>query len=199
MKKQFFCLCTFALSLFVLVSCKKDHVSPNDPLIGDWKFMGIHANYIATAQYFDGGSLHKSVTTSDYRSTENTGTTNFNGSTFSGNGLSYKISLMALDNEFIDNQLIDTFSMPYDFTIPLYSATASYKIIGQDSIRFTNGEFFGGIAPSSNIAANTYKFSISGNDLVLAGNIIKDSTFDYGGIPISQHEFLQAQINLQRP
>ena len=91
MKKQFFCLCTFALSLFVLVSCKKDHVSPNDPLIGDWKFMGIHANYIATAQYFDGGSLHKSVTTSDYSSTENTGTTNFNGSTFSEKGLSYKI------------------------------------------------------------------------------------------------------------
>ena len=199
MKKIIFPLLT-AFILLTIFSCKKDNTtSSSSPLAGNWKFISIHAQTQSTAQYSDAGSVYKTITNSAYTSTNNGGSVAITSNTMTGTGITYQVSDTAYGYDYTDNQLVDSISSPFKVNIPPVNSTASYQMIGQDSIYFTGqGGLFTVQGGSVNTTPSGAKFNISGNTLIMISSVVKDTTINSGGIPVSQHETAVVTTTLQK-
>ena len=176
-------------------SCKKDD-KPSGAITGNWKFVSIHAETQSTAQYNDGTEDVKSVTISDYTSENNTGTVSFNGNTANSTGIGYDVTSTAKSYDYYNNVLSDSSEFPFTVNIPPSNSTATYQIIGQDSIVFSNGAL--GAQTTAGASASGGRFSIDGNILTLKSNIVQDTTMNLGGLIVTDHEFAAATLTLQR-
>src|SRR5450755_761909 len=99
-------------TLFICFSaCKKDNNSSgSSSLNGNWTFNGFHATTLSSAQDTDAGIVFKTVTASDYTTTDNGGTVNITGATMTGTGLTYSANMNLFVTDYQDNVIVDTFS-----------------------------------------------------------------------------------------
>jgi hypothetical protein len=160
-------------------------------ITGTWNFVSNYASTQSTVQFSYLGSSFKTVTVSDYTSTNNTGIIVITSNSMAGTGLSYNVSDTAIAFSYIDNVLIDTIQQRFSLSVPLYSSVYPYKRITQDSIYFTGP----GIDPS---AAGGTRIALSGNILKMTTAIVKDTTFDGGGYLVSRHSTATAITTLQK-
>lgn len=184
--------------VIVFASCSKDHTNPGTTSIqGTYKLKSISAKTNSTITGTDG---EKDVTLSDYTSIKNAGTIVVDGSKFSATGLSYEVNATATDYFYQDNELVDSFSMPFNVKIPATNSAAPYKLIGADSIYFLNGSLTGGIAGNGSIqnGGNGERYTVSGNLLTIKQNGTKDSTFMDSGVTFYMVETVLATIVMEK-
>jgi hypothetical protein len=197
MKKNllFLCLCLI-LCVTLLNSCKKDNsASSNNNITGNWKFVSVTAHTQVDNQYADGGILYKTTSISDYTSTQNEGTVNISGDSMNGDGIAYSINTEVKAYNYADGMLLDSLESPFSFSVPSASLSATYKMIGNDSLYFPGQSLFG--APGT-AAATGAKYTISGNTFTMQTHIVKDSTSQFAGVTMQVHEVADVKTVLQK-
>ena len=187
------------LALAILIgSCKKDDSSANSSkLQGNYIFKGMTAKTSSTIIAEDG---EKMVTTSEYNTTDNTGTVVWGGSMLSSQGLSYTINSTIKYSEYSGDELIDSFSIPFSYSLPSTNSAATYKLIGADSISFTSGFLTSGtdLSGATDIAPSGGRYSFSDNQLTITQHASKDSTFEDSGITYIMNETVTGSILLEK-
>lgn len=141
--KKYLILLAAVFSLFFF-SCQKeadfDIISNNGnseiDLSGTWKFVNSRVKTLATNEVTATGNTAKTVTTSDYTTENNTGTVVFNSQSMSYDSLSYSINTIARGTLYNNGVLLDTFSMPLQFTIPATKGQTPFTRITSDSLNF---------------------------------------------------------------
>jgi len=195
MLKKFFSIIA-ASTILCCYSCKKDD-QPSGSLTGNWKFISLHAQTESTAQYNDGTDDMMSVTKADYTSTNNAGSVSFTSNTMASNGVSYDISTAATLYEYMNGVFFDSTSTPLYVNIPPTNSSGTYRIIGEDSIAFTNS-FAVGAQTSTGASASGGRFAIDGNILTITSHIVQDTVLNYGGYFINDHQIATASVTLER-
>lgn len=191
MSKRTFSLLLAAVT--TLCSCQKevsgDVVSGSDknPLIGTWKLVSDHITGSSQVDINDGTEDVKTITLSDYTTLSNQGTVTFSDSIISVNGVGYEISTTARAYTYEDGNLADSTELPFAFTVPPASYTASYRRVGTDSIASMG--ILGGDAPvsgsNSTPVVTGYHYRITGDDLELTAIVHQSSSDNSQGVPIN--------------
>lgn len=179
-----FTLGTACLLILSAVACKKDS-NGKSALDGNWTFTSMGLKGTSTTVTDDGnGTISKTVTTSDYTSTDNKGTVSISGGVMTSKGMSYSVSTTSPYIRYVNGVQQDAGTLPFAFTMPPFNSVAGFKVVGADSIVFTGGaSSFGG---SSN--AGGAKYNISGNTLTMMVKL--DTTFvdNRLGFPVQKHD-----------
>jgi hypothetical protein len=176
--------------MIILASCKKDDTKASSTDIqGTYKFKSISAKTNSTVTGTDG---EKEITTTDYTSINNAGTVVIDASNFTSTGFSYEVNSTTTASFYQNNQFVDSISEPFNVVIPPTNSTASYKLIGSDSIYFQNGSL------ASGIGGNGGRYTLSGNMLTIKQNGSKDSTFQLSGVTFHVVETALATFVLEK-
>ena len=185
--KQFAAILSSITLLLAMVACSKDKDSATAgmDITGNYKFISLQAKTSSTDQTVTGPSRYKSVTTSEYTSLNSAGTITIDGSKFITKNLSYSINSTAYSTLYENGVLSDTFSLPFQLTIPVTSATGTYKRISADSLYFDSGSaLIGGSTGTPQPGGAKIKFE--NGKLTLFGTATKFSTtLDQGETVIS--------------
>jgi hypothetical protein len=168
--------------LLVLVSCSKEKsidTPENTPGSGNgnavgktekgtWKFVSMRGITLETIEFSQFGDAKKLVSTSDYTSTNNTGTVKFDGSTMSGIGLTYSIDGVAKTYIYTNGTLDDSLELPFGAIVPPTNSTANYKKIGSDSIYVQSGAFTNvGTGGTTQASSGGYKLAWDGDKMTM--------------------------------
>jgi hypothetical protein len=145
--------------------------------VGTWKFLSMRGITSSIVEFNDGVDNIKSVTLSDYTTINNTGTLKFDGSTMTSNGIGYSVDFIAKGYFYTNGTLDDSLEVPFSFTAPPTSATASYKKIGSDSIYVQSGMFTTGSGGTSQSSAGGYKLKFDGDKMTMTG-VVSQSKLD---------------------
>jgi hypothetical protein len=191
---------TFYAAILLLLAggaCKKDSGSAN-ALSGEWKFVSMHVKAQSTAQYTDNGVVNKSITLSDYTTTDNAGVVSITSSTMSAKGLTYSVSTTSTATIYQDGLLVETDDVPFTFTLPATNSVSNYKLVGADSLYFPNGGFASGGGTVTQSAASGAKFTISGNTMTMISNGTQTKTESYAGEIITTTDQAVATTTLQK-
>lgn len=181
-------------ALAIIASCKKDDTKTNATGIdGTYKFNGIHATTNSTITTDDG---EKTITLSDWTSTNNQGTLVFENGQVTNTNFSYSVNSVSKGYYYQDNLLMDSVSSPLVVTIPTTNSVSTYQLIGSDSIYFPKGGFvaIGSTTTTSNPGGGHYK--LSGNQLILNVSGTKDSTFSDSGVMYNVQQSVVSSIVL---
>jgi len=195
MRKKF-TLSTAALFLLFITACKKDN--DKGPLDGNWNFTSLQVTGTSTAQYTESGTVYKSVTTSDYTTSDNKGTVAISGGSMSSKGLAYSVDTDFGYVSYEDDVETDEGTMPFTFTLPASSSVSSFKLIGTDSIYFPSGGFgtIGGTPTQSTASGGRY--ALSDNKLTITLKVNQTSTDNSTGVAVQTHQVATATTTLTR-
>ena len=175
--------------MVVLVSCQKEIDSgvgggngSNKNIIGDWDFVGMTASTNATVTVPSPLGETKVVTTSAYRTENNTGTVKITGTEFIYNNFGYSIDTVMNVKTYMAGLLIDNTNMPFAITSPPLSDTTTYTKISSDSLN-VNG-FAGvpdptGMMPTGPVGV---KIGWSGDTLLLKVQTTISQNINQGGV-----------------
>ena len=195
--KKHFALCVLT-AIVTLISCKKESNTDDNPTIeGTYKLKYLTSKTNSTIIGDDG---EKAITTSDYTTIDNQGTIVFDNSNLSATGLSYTVDTIANVYLYQDNQLINSSSYPFNFTLPASNSVASYKLIGADSIYFPGGSLTAGVGGTGSIQAGPSggRYTLAGNLLTLTQNVSKDSTFIESGVTFHMNESAVSSVVMEK-
>jgi hypothetical protein len=169
---------TLLLVLIVaLTACQKESSTELSPggtsggsITGTWKLLQMEAKTTATAilSIPSVGTI-KTVTVSDYTTTDNEGVLKIDERKMDGVGLAYSLNTVVKAYTYEDNVLTDSIEAPMSFTLPPTNYSAAYTKVGADSIRIEAGGVMD-IQGSGSVAAQPggFKFKVEGNKLVLS-------------------------------
>ncbi len=185
--------------IVILASCKKEDTPQNTSasIDGSYKLKYITANTNSIVTVSDG---EKTITKSDYTSTNNQGIINFNNSTLTATGLSYTVATEAKGYIYFGADLIDSVTYPFSVTLPASNSVAPYQLIGADSIYFPQGSLTTGIGGSgaSQSGPSGGRYSLAGNLLTITQHYAKDSTFNISGDTYHQQNVAIASIVMEK-
>jgi len=153
---------------------------------GNWAFTSTSTKGTSTAVVDDGnGTIEKTVTTSDYTSTDNKGTVTISGGVMTSKGVSYSVSTEFSYIYYINDVEDDSGTQPFSFSLPAFNSVANFKLIGADSLVFTGGaSSLGG--PTG--GATGAKYSISGNTLTMIVKLDTAFVDNSYGFPMQKHD-----------
>ncbi len=166
---------------------------------GTWNFVSLTAHTQTITSYTDSGIEYKTITNSDYVSSNNTGTITFGDSTFNSTNVGYYVNALLAGFTYQNDVLTDSTQMPFSITVDSSSSNGSYKLIGNDSIYFPSGSFISvsGSAPTQSEPSGG-KINITGNTLTITQLLNKDTTEQVGGLPYRLIETGTFNILLQK-
>ena len=169
-------------SLAMVTSCKKENsiTNSNSSLDGTYTFKYMTAYTTSTIT----GSLGDStITDSHYTTTQNGGTIVFSNATMTISGLTYTIDTIAKYYLYNSSTLIDSSSFPFTYTVPSFSGSYQYKVVGTDSIYIPQASLGAGISASGvyQSGGGGAHYKLNGNLLTIIQNISTDSTFTTSG------------------
>lgn len=192
MKRNLVFLLAFIAIIFA--SCSKDKTNTDPTAIrGTYKLKFLSAKVSSTVT----GSGEKAVTLSEYTTINNGGTIVIDGSTFKGTDLTYEIKTTATTSYYQGNRFIDSISVPVNAVIPPITSTASYKLIGADSIYFENGSFVSDIGTGQN-GGNGGKYTFTGKTLTIMQHATKDTVIRISGEIFRQVDGAHATFVLEK-
>ncbi|HWV68717.1 hypothetical protein [Chitinophaga sp.] len=110
-------------------------VTGNNKIEGNWNFAG--ATMTGTSTVSAGNT--KAISYNNYTTFNNKGICVIDGSSFRFTDLSYSIDTVLRTVMYMDGQLITDMDIPFQVTMAPYSAASPYKLVGADSIYFSNG------------------------------------------------------------
>lgn len=201
MKKKY-CIIAF---IYLLAACQKGiepfddsgPVQPENNITGTWNFISLKAHTETTLEYIDAGTDYKTISTSDYISTDNTGTITFDSAAFNSAGIGYNVSSIVNSYSYTNNVLVDSSQMPFTITLANSNSTGNYELIGSDSIYFPEGSFVSSSGTTTTEPSGG-KINISGNMLTITQMVYKDTALINGGVPYQSIEAVTAITQLQK-
>lgn len=162
---------------------------------GKWKFVNMTARTESIVEISDGIDIVKTVTISDYVTTKNAGTLEFDGSKMISTDLSYEVNTIATGYIYDNNALIDSVKVPFIYSVPSTSSTSAYTRVSADSISFSSGPFVnvgGATAPSG------MKVQVVGDKLLLNLNASRVDIQNVFGVIQSTRESVKAVMTYQK-
>ena len=170
--------------------------TPN--LNGNWKFLGMHSKTESIVELTDGVDLLKTITLSEYNSTNNTGTLDIDATKMTSTNFGYQVDTVASGFIYENNVLIDTVSAPFSFILPPSNSVSPYTKVSADSIYFTGGQFVNmtGTAPLNKPTGVKLKFQ--GNKLFMTINLTVTDVQTVLGIRQSTKETVNAVMTYQK-
>jgi len=188
------------LSLAVIVlftSCKKDSNETSSPIAGNYKFIKLIVSAISTMSYTEEAILYKSVTYSEYTTKKNAGNLQIDGSDIKSTGLSYSIDTTTRTDYYENDELIDSFEMPFKTTVPAYDAVTDYKIITSDSMYVSSGMMFSGSIATS-VKPTGVKYRIEGDKLIFNTSATETKIIQQEGADIKQDVSASVEVIYQK-
>lgn len=191
----------FIFSSLLFISCQKDNSSVNNSseLIGDWKLVSVEAHITNTSQYNELGTNYKTVTVTEYTTVDNTGEMKVEKDKMSTVNMSYRISTISEGQYFEDGMLIDNYDFPFEYTVPEFNSTATYKNVGADSIYFDSGSLFfvqsGSTTPSN---PSGMKYILQDNKLKFYTNYTELKTELVQGVPMQVRNDANVAVNFEK-
>ena len=218
MKKLF--LATF-LFIVTLISCQKEisfetnatggnsgnnnngnnNGGTNTSLLGTWKFNGIQASTRVEMEADLGGMLMKTITISSYNTKQNTGTYTLTSDKFTGTDVGYSIDTIMKAYTYMDGILQDSIEAPMQMPMTIQSSSSSYKLIGADSIYFTNGSMTinaGTGSQGMDAQPSGMKYKIIGNNLTFTFGYSKDTTIVQNATNIKMKQRVTGSVKLSK-
>jgi len=191
---------TFLSIVILLTSCTKDKDSANSAsaIDGTYKFTSLSSSTNSTLTDMNGSKV---VTTSNYTTINNGGTAIFSNGSLTSTGLTYTVDTQAKAIYYQDNQILDSLSYPFTFTLPLSNSVGQYKIISSDSIYFPQGGLTAPVDGSNPYQPSTGgggRYKLSGKTLTITQLSLKDSTFTDSGDTYKMKESATTSIMLER-
>jgi hypothetical protein len=186
----------------VATACKKSNHSGgsgSDPLTGDWTFQGEATNADIVSSISFGPLTVKVTNLIIFQTTNNTGNLTFTSDSLEAIGVGYTIdtTYTTYTNTGVS---IDTSVSPLMTTANPTTTTASYKLIGSDSIYFPNGSPFSlnidSIQPP--IQINGAHFKISGSTLTFTSTINLSGNETIGGVTAPTTGPIKSVITLNK-
>ncbi len=168
-------------------------------VIGKWKFINIDAKTESIVEATDGIDIEKSISFSNYVSTNNKGTITFDATKMNSSGLGYDVNTTVKAYLYLNGTLEDSLESPFSFSVPLSDGTATYKQISSDSLYFENGGFVyqgGGGSQSSQPGGARIKFE--GNRLLMTSNSTQTKSETISGITQKQTTKATSVITLEK-
>ena len=166
------------LSAFILTSCQKEISmeqftgsgggGSNANLIGNWKFINLDAKTKSTVEVNDGVDVLKTISLTDYITTDNGGSLKIDASKITSTDLTYTINTTVKGSVYENGTLINTLDFPFTFTLPPSSSTTTYTVVGADSLLFA--------ASFITIGGNTVPSKPSGAKFKIVGDILTLTT-----------------------
>ena len=189
------------ISLF-FISCQKESGNDLPPqsadnIQGNYQFISVSQTSHVTQQVTTGDDVEKMVTVATFTSTKNSGTLKIDAATMSSNNITYTANTMAKGYYYYNGSLEDSTDAPFAFTVPASSATATYKMVGSDSVYFSSGTMFanGITQPTQPVGA---KLKVEGNKLYITQSIDQSATQNVQGETVVTHTQLTGVILLQK-
>jgi len=181
-----------ALFLLTFIACKKDNSGTGGAapaaLAGNWSFVSLTAHTQSTVTETGGGVTDKSVTISQYTTTNNSGLVTFSADSMYSKGVGYSVNTVAEGYEYENGVLLDSIGAPFTFTYPPTTSTAKYQLIGKDSLYFPGG---GGLVSTpgsggtpSSVASGGH-FVINGSTMTITVGGSQSTTQSGGGITVT--------------
>ncbi|QEC66730.1 hypothetical protein FRZ67_05215 [Panacibacter ginsenosidivorans] len=198
MKKSFLILSAFSACVFS-VSCKKESSQPgvSADIQGTWNFQSMDVTSSSTQEYTESGVSTKTVTTSDYTTSNNTGTIVIDGSSMTSSNISYSVSTVAHASIYSNGVLIDNSDLPFNFTAPASSGTATYTSVSADSIHFNGGSLFmSGVA--TDVTPSGAKLDLQGDILSMTQYVNQTATQEVYGVPITTTTYAKVIAKLKK-
>lgn len=190
-----------SLLLFTVIafftSCKKDSNEAASPISGNYKFVELTASAISTISYAEEGTFYKSVTYTEYTTKNNKGNLEIGGSNMKSTGLAYSIDTTTKTDYYENNELVDSFEMPFKTEVPATDAVTGYKIITNDSIYVNNGLIFSGNTPTSVEPAGA-KYRMEGDRLIFNTTATQTKIIQLQGINMNQEIKVSAEVIFQK-
>jgi hypothetical protein len=185
MSNRSFLLALLACLLFSAACKKSNHSSSSgqNPLVGSWSFDGETTNANITASISIGPLSAQVIDLIDFRTINNVGSLTFTSDSLDGVAVGYSIDTSYTTIERVSG-VSDTTVSALTSTAPPTNTSASYQLIGQDSIFFPNGSPFkfnvDSIQPP--IQINGAHFTISGSTLTINSTINQSGNETLNGI-----------------
>jgi hypothetical protein len=188
-----FTLAAIGLIFLTMVSCKKDNNgggSGGGALQGQWNLVSMQAQTQSTQQYVESGIAFKTVTLSEYTTTNNAGTVTFSTDSAITKGLAYSVATTANGAIYENGQVINTTQVPFNFTLPPTNSSSKYQLIGKDSVYFPAGGLIVAVGSSGSqpTVGSGGRYVISGNTLTLTLHVNQSSTQSISGVAITQND-----------
>ncbi|MFM9908632.1 MAG: hypothetical protein ACKVOW_04760 [Chitinophagaceae bacterium] len=167
-------------------------------VIGKWKFINIDAKTESIVEATDGIDIEKSISFSNYVSTNNKGTITIDATTMNTLGLGYDVNTTVKVYLYLNGTLDDSLDAPFSFTVPLSNGTSTYKQISSDSLYFENGGFVfqGGATQASQPGGARIKFE--GNRLLMTSSSIQTTSETNAGITQKLTNKITAVFTLEK-
>jgi len=173
-----------SLLLLFATACKKDS-GEKSAVDGNWNFTSLSATTSSTEVVdYGGGDVEKTVTTSNYTTTDNKGTVAIGGGVMTAKGLSYTVSTDESYVYYVNDVQQDAGTLPFSFTLPPINSVTSFKLVGADSIYFPTG----GFSSMGTSGASGGKYALSGNTLTMIMKLDTSFVDNSQGFPIQKHD-----------
>jgi hypothetical protein len=189
----------FFLALAVIASCKKSSTqAQSNSIAGGWNFVSEQVQAQSITQYNSGGVAYKTVTVSNYITSNDSGIVNITANMMNAEDLTYVISATAFSSNYQDGQFIDSTSAPIYYYVPPTSSSSSYNLISADSIYFPSGGFANPSGYPSTGGSGAKINIIGGALLTLTSSFTKDSSIFLYGMPATINYQATLITTLQR-
>jgi hypothetical protein len=190
MKKHTITVLALLMSLF-FVGCQKEtsqelSSATSRGLLGNYKFISMEAQAITSMQTTAGADVEKSVSKAQYITKNNTGTIKFDVTTISSSDMSYAVDTTVTGYFYTNGILQDSATMPFAVSMPPFSSTAPYKLVGADSIYFSSGSLFmeASTSMSSATKPSGSKLRFDGNKLFITSSYNEAGTREVQGMQV---------------
>ncbi|MGN6491801.1 MAG: hypothetical protein ACTHLE_07375 [Agriterribacter sp.] len=174
----------------------------NNKLIGTWKFVNFDITAESRTQATILGETMGSIAKYSTVTINNTGTITFDATNSTATGIGYDIDTEVNVKSFGGGVPPEDLTLPFQFSLDPYNASAKYKIIGTDSLYFPEGTFFD-MPDANGQPANASqpmggKFSINGNTLIITSSVAKDTAITQQGLTYDVSQRGTGKIKLER-
>ena len=186
-----------------LISCQKELTNDSSlggnvgNLQGKWKFIEMQTKTESVVELSDGIDVLKTITLSDFTTTQNTGTLDIDASKVISTGFGYEVNTTARGYIFENSILIDSVNAPFSYIAPPTNSTAAYTRIGADSLSFGPGfmSLGGSTTPTAPSGA---KVQFQGDKLLMTVRAFRSSVQSVSGITQTKRESVYALMTFQR-
>jgi len=189
MPKKLPLLSLIVLSL-ILNSCHKNNDAPGNSgqLTGNYKFLYTSLQAQSTAQQSGGGQTLKTITYTNYKTINNSGTVTFTQDSIFSKGVGYSTNAISNSYVYENGTLTDSISFPLVETYPPSNSSTKFDVIGQDSVVFHGGYLFTGLGGNTTVAPPSGgRFSFKGDSLFITSKVSQTlPPQTSGGVTISQ-------------
>lgn len=179
---------SLVLTSLMIASCHKSNTGGNSTqLVGNYTLLYLTLQAQSISEESGGGQTQKTVTYTNYKTTQNSGTVSFSTDSIFSKGVGYTINTTTNSYVYQNGVLSDSISLPFSLTYPPSNSTTKYDVIGQDSILFHGGYLMTGLGGSTTVAPPSGgRFSFKGDTLFLISKVQQTNpSQNSGGVTVS--------------